>query len=277
MISELDYDKLREMIARCEWTFAKTMPFAPHEYIVKERCPLSAEEFEYFVNMQREHGIRERWGKYNNPYLYVDDYKYWTMGAPLEETTVINRAKVCVVNDVHQLNEGISKMDMNHIDEYIHNQLRLKDDDKGFNIELINGRLKEIDECVTHLERIRNNYCCEIMQDWNNRLSADFPDYKKCEEIESGNVTYTGVTLPLENVPDSIAIRIQADKKSLIYGVTYMPSTKERRAELQEALGYINKEGDFIKGSDWLYYKYTSYKEGYDKLMQLIKKVAWQD
>ena len=56
-----------------------------------------------------------------------------------------------------------------------------------------------------------------------------------------------------------------------------MPSTKERRAELQETLGYINKEGDFIKGSDWLYYNYTSYKEGYDKLMQLIKKVAWQD
>ena len=33
------------------------MPFAPHEYIVKERCPLSVEEFEYFVNMQRENGI----------------------------------------------------------------------------------------------------------------------------------------------------------------------------------------------------------------------------
>ena len=277
MISELDYDKLREMIARCEWKFAKTMPFAPHEYIVKERCPLSAEEFEYYDNMQREYSIRERRGKYNNLYLYIDDYTYRTMGAPLEDTTVINRAKACVVNDVHQLNEGIKNVERNHIDEYIHQKLSLKNDDKCFNIELINGRLKEIDECVTHLERIRNNYCCEIMQDWSNRLSADFPDYKKCEEIESGNVTYTGVTLPLENVPDSIAIRIQADKKSLIYGVTYMPSTKERRAELQEALDYINKEGDLIKGCDWLYYKYTSYKEGYDKLMQLIKKVAWQD
>lgn len=189
MNKQVHYEKLRELIARCEWTFAKTMPFAPHEYIFKGRCPLSAEEFEYFVNMQREHGIRERWGKYNNPYLYVDDYKYWTMGAPLEETTVINRAKACVVKDVHQLNEEISKMDKNHIDEYIHQKLGLKNDDKGFNIELINGRLKEIDECVTHLERIRNNYCCEIMQDWSNRLSADFPDYKKCEEINSGNVT----------------------------------------------------------------------------------------
>ena len=36
----------------------------------------------------------ERWGKYITPYLYIDDYKYWTMGAPVEETIVMNRAKV---------------------------------------------------------------------------------------------------------------------------------------------------------------------------------------
>ena len=68
-MEKFNYDKLRSMIARCEWTFAKTMSFAPHEYIVKEKCPLTTDEFEYFVNMQREHGVKERWGKYNNPYL----------------------------------------------------------------------------------------------------------------------------------------------------------------------------------------------------------------
>ena len=26
-----EWDKLREMIARCKWTFAKIMPWAPHE------------------------------------------------------------------------------------------------------------------------------------------------------------------------------------------------------------------------------------------------------
>ena len=104
---ELNYQKLREMIARCQWTFAKTMPFAPHEYIVKDKCSLSEEEFEYFVNMQRRHGVKEQWGKYNNPYLYIDDYKYWTMGAPIEETTVINRAKVHVLKDVLKMYEDI--------------------------------------------------------------------------------------------------------------------------------------------------------------------------
>lgn len=103
MDKELDYAKLREMIARCEWTFAKTMPYAPHEYIVRGKCPLTTDEFEYFVNMQREHGVREHWGNYYFPYLYIDDYKYWTMGASLEETTVINRAKMNVIKEACRL------------------------------------------------------------------------------------------------------------------------------------------------------------------------------
>ena len=91
---DLDYSRLRSMIERCEWTFAKTMPWAPHEYIVRGKCPLTEEEFLYFIDMQRRFGIKEHWGKYYNPYIYVDDYKYWTMGAPVEETIVMNRAKV---------------------------------------------------------------------------------------------------------------------------------------------------------------------------------------
>ena len=273
----VDNDRLRLMIAKCRWTFAKTMPFAPHEYIVKDKCPLTKEEFEYFVEMQRQYGVRERWGKYNNPYLYIDDYKYWTMGAPLEDTTVINRAKACVVDDIHQLHEGITNIkhegDMNAttpIDEYVSRKLCLKTDDKAFNIELLNGRLKEISDCAKHLERIRNNYICEIMHQWSALISVDYPLYNKVEDIHPGDTIFTGISLPFDNIPDAIAVRIQMEKRSLYYGVTYMPVTKERREEMQEALGYINKNGDFIKGSDWLYYKFASYKEVYEKFKVLI-------
>ena len=88
-----EYDKLREMIARCTWTFAKTMPWCPHEYIVREKCPLSDAEFLYFVDKQRNYGMPERWGKYIFPYLHIDGYKYWTMGDTYENTIIINRAK----------------------------------------------------------------------------------------------------------------------------------------------------------------------------------------
>lgn len=275
MNNELNHDKLRSMIARCGWTFAKSMPFAPHEYIVKDKCPLTAEEFEYFVNMQREHGVKERWGKYNNPYLYIDDYKYWTMGAPIEETTVINRAKASAVNGVHQLYEGINKGDttMSYVDEYIHKQLGLKDDNKGFNIELINGRMKEIFDCVSHLERIRNNYACEVMQEWSKLISVDFPECQKVEGVRPSKIIYTGITIPYKDIPEAIAIRIQMEKRSLYYGLTYMPATKEKRAELQEAMTFINSDGDFIKGNDWLYYKYTSFKDGYEELKKLIERI----
>ena len=88
MPEELNYEKLREMIARCLWTFAKTMPWALHEYIVRGKCPLTEEEFRYFIDMQRRFGVEERWGKYILPYLYIDGYKYWTMEAPVEELVV---------------------------------------------------------------------------------------------------------------------------------------------------------------------------------------------
>lgn len=89
-----DEETIREYINHCEWTYAKTMPQWPHEYIVKGKSPLTDAEFEHFVWAQRVLGILEDWCDYRQPYLYIDGYKYWTMGCELEVTTVINRAKV---------------------------------------------------------------------------------------------------------------------------------------------------------------------------------------
>lgn len=280
MNNELNYDKLREMIARCEWTFAKTMPFAPHEYIVRDRCPLTDEEFVYFVDMQRRFGVKERWGKYNNPYLYIDDYKYWTMGASYDETTVINRAKVCVVKEAHELYERREKVkaeqDMEqhqYIDEYVSKQLALKDDDKGYNFNLLSGRLEELSACASHLERIRRNYSHEIMKGWSEQLAKDFPNCRIVEDLGPANIVYASITLPYKDIPDAMTVRIQIAYKSLYYGLTYMPDTKTLRNEMQEAMSFVNKAGDFIKGSDWLYYKYTSFKDGYEELKALIEKL----
>lgn len=92
----MQYDEsyARSLIARCKWTWAKTYISIPHEYIVRDQCGLSSEEFEYLVRAQREYGVHEQWYKYNHPYLYVDGYKYWTMGDAIEDTVIINRQKV---------------------------------------------------------------------------------------------------------------------------------------------------------------------------------------
>ena len=275
MMQEVNYDKLREMIARCQWKFARTMPFAPHEYIVRNKCPLTDEEFVYFIDMQRRFGVKERWGKYNNPYLYIDDYKYWTMGDPYDKTTVINRAKACVVDDAHKLYEEMKEVEGNeYVDEYIHKKLGLKPDNKGFNINLLSGRLDEIEACVSHLRRIRSDYSSEVMKEWSQRLSEDFPNYKKVEELGPANTVYTGIVLPYKDIPEAIAVRIEIAGKSLYYGLTYMPETKAMRSELQEALSFVNDSKELFKGSDWLYYNYTTFEDGYEKLKELIERMT---
>ena len=274
-MEEIMIEKLREMIARCQWTFAKTMPFAPHEYIVRDKCPLTDEEFVYFVDMQRRFGVKERWGKYNNPYLYIDDYKYWTMGAPYDETTVINRAKACVVEDVHELYKGMKEAKENkYIDEYIHKKLGLKPRNKGYNINLLSGRLDELEACVSHLRRIRKNYCSEVMKKWSQRLSEDFPDCKKVEELGNGNGLNIGVVLPYKDIPEAFAVCIEIIDGSLYYGLNYMPETKAMRKELQDAFAFINNDDHFIKGHDWLYFKYVSFDDGYERLKELIEKMT---
>lgn len=92
----MDYNKqiARNLISRVHWRWAKTYKTIPHEYIVRGQCGLSDAEFEYLVHAQREYGIPEQWYKFNHPYLYIDGYKYWTMGDAIKDTVIINRQKV---------------------------------------------------------------------------------------------------------------------------------------------------------------------------------------
>lgn len=79
------------------WTFAKTMAQWPHEYIVKKALnERDKRTFERLVTYIRTFGRDERFLGTNpvRQYLYVGGWKYWTMGAPLIDTTILNRARV---------------------------------------------------------------------------------------------------------------------------------------------------------------------------------------
>ena len=89
-----DLNRIAELLRNEKWTWAKTMPGIPHEYIVRDKCLMGEENFLMIVLAQRDLGTNEIWGKYNFPYLYVDGYKYWTMGDTFENTTILNRQKV---------------------------------------------------------------------------------------------------------------------------------------------------------------------------------------
>lgn len=84
-------DDLREFVAASRWTFAKTMPEWPHEYIVRGR--VDGRLFEALVRHIRAHGFGGRFYGRALTYFAEAGFLYWTMGAPAEETTIINRCR----------------------------------------------------------------------------------------------------------------------------------------------------------------------------------------
>lgn len=73
------------------WTFAKSMPETPHSYVVRGRA-LDEAAFDRAVKVIRTFGEPGKFYSRTNIYLTSDDTKWWTMGAPLEETIIINQA-----------------------------------------------------------------------------------------------------------------------------------------------------------------------------------------
>ena len=85
----------REYIATVRWQWAKTYAKSwPHEYTVRKWRPELDQEFVAFARYVREHGRPEPFLDRTHIYLYLEGHKYWTMGAPVDETTVINRARL---------------------------------------------------------------------------------------------------------------------------------------------------------------------------------------
>ena len=80
-----------EFVSHADWTFAKTMPHIPHEYTLKKNSP--REVFDAAVVFIREQGEVRPWGKYVHTYLDHDGWTYWTMGAPVPATILINRER----------------------------------------------------------------------------------------------------------------------------------------------------------------------------------------
>lgn len=78
-----------EHVENKNWIFAKTMPQNPHWYILRKN--MDDKLFSEMVLAIREHGEIETYWKSRYTVLNVNGCKYWTMGAPLEETILINK------------------------------------------------------------------------------------------------------------------------------------------------------------------------------------------
>ncbi len=99
-------EELKKFIEKSRWIFAKTMPESPHYYIV--RSGENEDNFVALVKYIRENGFQAYYGSFTHPFTYLEynGYRYWTMGNPLPETTIINRAEIALY-EKNETTEGI--------------------------------------------------------------------------------------------------------------------------------------------------------------------------
>ena len=81
----------RTFVRGRRWQEGKADP--SHEYTVRKWLLEGVEEFEHAVEVIRRLGEPSTFESRIYVYLHVDAMKYWTMGEPISETTVLNRAK----------------------------------------------------------------------------------------------------------------------------------------------------------------------------------------
>ena len=91
--TDVQLDWFAERMRNNTFRFAKTMPRWPHHYTLRNTWS-NDKDFVDCVQLIRESGYDEAFGGTRFVYLNANGYKYWTMGSLLDETILINRAKM---------------------------------------------------------------------------------------------------------------------------------------------------------------------------------------
>lgn len=83
-------EEIKQMIETTEWIFAKTYAkIWPYEYIVRKN--INDKLVVKFVEHIRKFGYQGWFYEKKITYFDENGLVYWTMGAPVEETIIINR------------------------------------------------------------------------------------------------------------------------------------------------------------------------------------------
>jgi 2-polyprenyl-3-methyl-5-hydroxy-6-metoxy-1,4-benzoquinol methylase len=87
-----EFELIAKLLEAHDWIFAKTMPDNPHEYTLRKRWADQA-AFDRVVNGIRRLGYKTLFRRRPYTQLNVNEHYYWTMGAPVPATILINRKR----------------------------------------------------------------------------------------------------------------------------------------------------------------------------------------
>jgi len=105
-VTPAHYSEMAKMLESNKWTYAKSMPKWPHHWSARADWG-DTNMFTQVAQFIEDHGVKEPWGN-RKPltYLYLNGYRYWTMGHGAQISTIINRNKPNYNSEYDQLAGG---------------------------------------------------------------------------------------------------------------------------------------------------------------------------
>lgn len=89
ILGQLDIQGIYKYIDSHTWKVSKDKS---HSYSVCKTTDPDRIEFENFVSFIRANGFKQKFGKRTHTYLNIGGVLYWSMGWPVAQTILINRA-----------------------------------------------------------------------------------------------------------------------------------------------------------------------------------------
>ena len=81
---------VRSLLDKAKYKFAKTMPWNPHYYTLKETWE-NPDEYQEVIAYILDHGEIRKWGKQKpRPYFDHNGWRYWPMTNKPEESRLLN-------------------------------------------------------------------------------------------------------------------------------------------------------------------------------------------
>ena len=131
----MDFKKAAQLLLANEFRFAKTMPQNPHWYTLRKTWA-NDKEFAEVVAFIRANSYTEYFFKKPFQMFLLNGFKYWTMGAPIDITILINKA----VQHNHVPYDEIA-------DQYVklfHDEESIAEDKELFKMLDIRGKILDI-------------------------------------------------------------------------------------------------------------------------------------
>ena len=174
--------------------------------------------------------------------------------------------------------DSIDKMEQKEIEKKLKEHLYTGDAvaDTGKLLQMID-KLPRIpmDEVVSRLKVLRKDRTIAAMHQWVDQLKTDYPNYAIMNGI-GGRHMVAGVHVPYGDIHEYFSVFIwnYQNKASISVVIALTKEGTPYRKEIEPKVEELirGKKG-FLRGHEWLFYKFVSYEEAYPLLQELVREL----